>query len=225
MLNYEVEPALLDPFVPAGTGSDAWDGTVFVSVIGFLFLRTRVPGVPVPFHQDFEEVDLRFHVRRKAEDGWRRGVVFIKEIVPRAAIAMVARTLYHEPYIAFPMSHRIEEEDCRVGSAEYGWRCGGRDNRLKVVTCGDARPLQDGSEAESITEHYWGYNSRPGGPTPEYRVEHPRWRVYETREAMLDCDVTGLYGKAFCRCLEGRPSSAFLAEGSEVTVRRGVRIA
>ena len=92
------------------------------------------------------------------------------------------------------------------------------------MTCDDARTLQDGSEAEFIAEHYWGYNSRPGGPTLEYRVEHPRWRVHETREAVLDRDVAGLYGKAFCECLEGPPSSAFLAEGSEVTVRRGVRI-
>ena len=225
MLNYEVEPALLDRFVPPGTELDPWDGKIFVSVVGFLFLRTRLLGWPVPFHQDFEEVNLRFYVRRKAEDGWRRGVVFIKEIVPRAAIAMVARTLYNEPYIALPMSHRIDATAGRVGAAEYGWRSGGRDNRLKVVTCGAARPLQDGSEAEFITEHYWGYNSRPGGPRLEYRVEHPRWRVQETREAVLDCDVAGLYGKEFSRCLEGRPSSAFLAEGSEVTVRRGVRIA
>ena len=225
MLNYEVEPALLDRFVPAGTELDPWDGKIFVSVVGFLFLRTRVLGWPVPFHQDFEEVNLRFYVRRKAEGGWRRGVVFIKEIVPRAAIAMVARTLYNEPYIALPMSHRIDATAGRVGAAEYGWRSGGRDNRLKVVTCGAARPLQVGSEAEFITEHYWGYNSRPGGPTLEYRVEHPRWRVQETCEAVLDCDVAGLYGKEFSRCLEGRPSSALLAEGSEVTVRRGVRIA
>ncbi len=225
MLNYEVEPALLDRFVPAGTELDPWDGKVFVSVVGFLFLRTRVLGWPVPFHQDFEEVNLRFYVRRKAEDGWRRGVVFIKEIVPRAAIAMVARTLYNEPYIALPMSHRIDATDGRVGAAEYGWRSCGKNNRLKVMARGAARPLQNGSEAEFITEHYWGYNARPGGPTLEYRVEHPRWRVQETCEAVLDCDVAGLYGEEFCPCLEGRPSSAFLAEGSEVTVRRGVRIA
>src|SRR6478736_4737230 len=98
MLNFEVEPAVLQPFVPIGTELDTWNGKTFVSMVGFLFLRTRIFGIPILFHHDFEEVNLRFYVRRKADDGWRRGVVFIKEIVPRAAIASIARTFYNEPY-------------------------------------------------------------------------------------------------------------------------------
>ena len=224
MLNYQIDPALLTPFIPAGTELDWWDGKVLVSVVGFLFLKTRVFGAPIPFHRNFEEVNLRFYVRRKAEDGWRRGVVFIKEIVPRAAIAFTARTLYRESYIALPMAHQIEEESGAVKSAEYSWRLAGRQNSLKLGTRGEAQPLVAGSEAEFITEHYWGYNAQPDGSTLEYRVEHPRWRVYEVGEAQLDCDVAGLYGEQFCQCLERKPSSAFLAEGSAVTVHQGVRL-
>jgi uncharacterized protein YqjF (DUF2071 family) len=225
MLNYEIERSVLVRYVPLGTELDLWNGKNLVSIVGFLFAKTRVFGISIPFHRNFEEVNLRIYVRRKAEDGWRRGVVFIKEIVPRAAIAIAARRLYNEPYIALPMAHRIEAESDSVKSAEYCWRFGRKQNSLKLTTRGEAQPLTDGSEAEFITEHYWGYNAQQDGSTLEYRVEHPRWRVYEVSGARLDCDVAGLYGEQFHKCLTGQQSSAFLAEGSAVTVYQGVRLA
>jgi len=224
MLNYEIEPSALVPFVPPGTELDLWNGKAFISVVGFLFLKTRIFGTPIPFHRNFEEVNLRFYVRRRAEDGWRRGVVFIKEIVPRAAIAIIARKLYNEPYVALPMAHRIEVESGSVKSAEYSWRFGGRQNRLKLITRGDAQLLTEGSKAEFITEHYWGYNVQPDGSTLEYRVEHPRWRIYDVADAKLDCNVAALYGEQFCDSLNRQPSSAFLAEGSPVTIYQGLRM-
>lgn len=224
MLNYDVAPEVLAEFVPPGTELDTWRGRTFVSVVGFLFLRTRVLGVPIPFHRDFEEVNLRFYVRRRAPEGWRRGVVFIKEIVPRPVIAWVARTIYHEPYVAFPMAHRLESESGVVRGVEYSWQCAGHTQRLRVRTCGTPQPLVAGSDAEFITEHYWGYNASPDGSTLEYQVAHPRWRVQEVSEARLDCDVAALYGSRFCASLSGRPASAFLAEGSAVTVYRGIRL-
>lgn len=224
MLNYEVEAAALASFVPVGTELDLWDGKALVSVVGFLFLNTRVFGIPFPFHRDFEEVNLRMYVRRETSEGWRRGVVFIKEIVPRTGIAFVARKFYHEPYVALPMAHRIETENGAARSVEYAWRYGGRENRLNLVTRGPAHPLNEGSEAEFITEHYWGYNSQPDGATLEYRVEHPRWRVYDTADATLDCEVAVLYGERFREPLNRKPLSAFLAEGSVVAVYKGVRL-
>lgn len=224
MLNYEIEPSALVPYVPMGTELDLWNGKNLVSVVGFMFVKTRVFGIPIPFHRDFEEVNLRIYVRRKAEDGWRRGVVFIKEIVPRAAIALTARKLYNEPYVALPMAHRIEVESGSVKSAEYTWHFGGQQNGLRLTTRGKSQLLTEGSEAEFITEHYWGYNAQRDGSTLEYRVEHPRWRVYDVAAAMLDCDIAGLYGEQFCESLNRKPSSAFLAEGSAVTVYQGVRL-
>jgi uncharacterized protein len=224
-LNYEIDPSVIAPFVPAGTELDLWNGQVLVSVVGFLFIRTRVLGIPIPFHCNFEEVNLRLYVRRKAGDGWRRGVVFIKEIVPRAAIALTARILYHEPYIALPMAHRIEPESGLVKSAQYSWDLSGRRNSLKLTVQGEPQLLREGSEAGFITEHYWGYNRQRNGSTLEYRVEHPRWRVYDVSEAELVCNVAELYGERFCDSLDQKPSSAFLAEGSFVTVFQGVRLA
>jgi hypothetical protein len=227
MINYEVDPGVLLPFVPRGTELDAWDNRTSVSVVGFLFLNTRVLGLPIPFHRNFEEINLRFYVRRRGPEGWRRGVVFVKEIVPRWAIATVARVVYNENYVARRMSHRIDLKGgmiTRNGSVEYAWREGEKLNRIRARTVGAAQPLAAGSEEEFITEHYWGYAAQRDGGSVEYRVEHPPWRVWQTSEAAFDCDVARVYGQRFVECLSARPTSAFVAEGSPVVVRRGVRI-
>ncbi|HSY09278.1 MAG TPA: DUF2071 domain-containing protein [Candidatus Dormibacteraeota bacterium] len=224
MLNYEIEPAILAPFVPHGTEIDFWNGKTFVSLVGFLFQKTRVCGISIPFHRNFEEVNLRFYVRRKADDGWRRGVVFIKELVPRAAIAFVARTFYNENYIALPISHQIEKIREEIKSASYFWRFNGSENYMKLTTRGGAQPLIEGSEQEFITEHYWGHSSQRDGSTLEYRVEHPRWQVWETQTAELHCDIAGLYGEKFRDPLNQPLTSAFLADGSDVKVYKGVRL-
>jgi uncharacterized protein len=227
MLNYEVDPAALRPFVPRGVELDTWDNRHFVSVVGFHFLNTRVLGLPIPFHQNFEEVNLRFYVRRRAEEGWRRGVVFIKEIVPRWAIATVARVVYNENYSARPMRHRIDLDNGTIapnGSVEYSWRDFDLWHQVRAKTAGDAQPLIDGSEEEFITEHYWGYAAQRDGGCVEYQVEHPRWRVWRTSEASFECDVKRVYGHQFVECLSAKPASAFVAAGSAIVVRKGVKI-
>jgi uncharacterized protein len=224
MLNYEIEPAVLAPLVPQGTELDSFGGKTFMSIVAFLFLDTRVGGISIPFHRNFEEINLRFYVRRKADDGWRRGVVFIKELVPRTAIAFVAKTFYNENYIALPMSHRIEKVREEVQSVSYTWRFNKRENVLKLDVQDLAQPLVDGSVQEFITEHYWGYAKQRDGSTMEYRVEHPRWRVWETKNVEFDCQVADLYGGKFGQFLNRPQASAFLAEGSEVKVYKGIKL-
>jgi uncharacterized protein YqjF (DUF2071 family) len=224
MLNYEIDPAVLAPFVPRGTELDSFDGKTFVSVVAFLFLKTRIGGIAIPFHGNFEEVNLRFYVRCKAADGWRRGVVFIKELVPRRAIAFVARQFYNENYISLPMAHRIEKVQGEVRSVFYSWRFAGRENILRLAVEGPAQALVDGSIQEFITEHYWGYAKQRDGSTMEYRVEHPRWRVWEAREMEVDCQFDNLYGETFGTFLKPVPASALVADGSEVKVFRGVKL-
>jgi uncharacterized protein YqjF (DUF2071 family) len=225
MLNYEIEPGLLLPYAPTGTKLDSWNGKTFVSVVGFMFLNTRVLGVPIPFHMNFEEVNLRFYVRRLGDEGWRRGVVFIKEIVPKRAIAAVACTLYNENYVALPMRHTIKANDNSAQlDIEYGWQLDRRWNCIRVKTIGEAQPIIAGSEEEFITEHYWGYAAQKDGGCVEYQVEHPRWRVWQVGENKFECDVATLYGNPFVEALQVQPSSAFVADGSAVAVRWGVRI-
>lgn len=225
MLNFPVEREVLEPLVPAGTTLDTYKGKAYVSMVGFLFLKTRLLGVPVPFHQDFEEVNLRFYVRRFSGDDWRRGVVFVKEIVPKPAIALVARVVYNENYVALPMSHAIDRQsDGSVARAEFSWELDGRPNRLAGDIAGPMADTAPASLEEFITEHYWGYAAQRDGGCVEYQVEHPRWKVAPVGEAMFECDVVKLYGPQFAPALTQPPASAFLAEGSEVTVFKGVRL-
>lgn len=227
MLNYSADPAVLRLLVPAGTELDTWNGNTYISVVGFMFLNTKVAGLPIPFHRNFEEVNLRFYVRRRGPEGWKRGVTFIREIVPRRAIALVARIRYNENYSAMPMRHRADLLDGRLfdgATVEYKWAGRTGWNGLHVRTSGEGAPLTEGSEEEFITEHYWGYAAQRDASCVEYQVEHPSWRVWGVTEPRLDCDVAGIYGDEFVGALSGPPTSAFVAEGSEIIVRRGMRI-
>lgn len=227
MLNYAVDRAVLEPLVPAGTVLDTYKGVAYVSVVGFLFLRTRLLGVPIPGHQDFEEVNLRFYVRRFGGDEWRRGVVFLKEIVPRPAIAAVARTVYNEKYVSLPMRHEVRlNPDGTAAAVGYEWCRQGAWEKVHATAGGAPRESAPGSLEEFITEHYWGYVRQRDGTTVEYRVEHPRWRVapVEPTACGLAADVAALYGDAYAAALAQPPRSAFIAEGSPVTVYRGQRL-
>ena len=223
MLNYEVESQLLEPLLPAGVELDRWQGVLYASVVGFLFVGTRVLGVGIPGHRTFQEVNLRFYVRRHVGGDARRGVVFIRELVPRPAIAVIARLCYNEPYRAVPMRHRFDAAGSET-TREYAWRTGRDWARLTATTNGAARPLIPGSEEEFITEHFWGYTRQRDGGTIEYRVEHPRWNVWNAADARLDGDLAAVYGDRFARALATPPRSAFVADGSAITVFRPTRI-
>ncbi len=224
MLNYEADAGLLLPFVPAGTELDRWNGKIFVSLVGFQFLKTRVFGLAIPFHSNFDEVNLRFYVRRNVDGEVRRGVVFIREIVPRWAIAAVARTIYNEKYVALPMSHEIRPVGSGGLTAAYRWRAASGWCGVNLETDGEPKLAKDGSHEQFITEHYWGYAAQRDGGCVEYRVEHPSWRVWNARSAEFSGDTEELYGKELAAVLRGTPASALLAEGSQVTVMRGRKL-
>jgi uncharacterized protein len=227
MLSFEADPAVLLRWVPRGTELDSWCGRTFLSIVGLRFVRTRVLGLSVPYHRAFDEVNLRFYVRRKGPEGWRRGVVFIKEIVPRAAVAWIARAVYHENYVVHPVRHeiRLPRGGGDDGEVSYSWRAGGRWNRLEAAVEGEPLVPDEESEEAFIAEHYWGYTRRRDGSTLEYQVEHPRWRIWRATRARLDCDARAIYGPELSIFLSATPVSAFVADGSPVLVRSGVLLA
>ena len=220
MMNFVVDPAIFAPFVPTGTELDFYEGETFVSVVGFLFLDTRVLGISVPLHRDFEEVNLRFYVKRKSIEGWKRGVVFVRELVPRRAIAAVARVFYGERYAAVPMRHSIVDNESGV-SVRYEWRRGAKWESLAMSANSELTDVTVGSHEEFITEHYWGYTAGRN-VTSEYRVEHPRWKIWNANDASFNADVAKLYGNEFVAPLSATAASQFIAEGSHVQVWRKV---
>ena len=224
MLNWRVEPALLEPLLPRGTELDSWNGMHFVSVVGFRFLRTKLLGIPIPMHRNFTEVNLRFYTRRRVGGEIRQGVTFVREMVARPAITLVAKLAYNEPYRTVPMRHRIVGTLSGPRRVEYSWRTGDRWSRLGLAVAGEASPLRPGSEEEFITLRHWGYTAQRDGGTIEYRVDHQPWNIYPVVEPSLEGDLLATYGGAFARLLEGRPWSALLADGSAVTVMRPTRL-
>ena len=216
MANYEIEPAHLKKYVPYRTELDIWENKCYVSLVGFMFLNTRLKGFKVPLHTNFPEVNLRFYVRYRSSDKWKRGVVFINEFVPKPAISFVANTFYNEKYVTYRMKHSWQlKEKLDIG---YYWEKNKSWNKLEATASVTPCDLVTGSKEEFITEHYWGYSSINDERTGEYEVQHPRWQIYPVEKFNIECDFKALYGDDFAALDQTTPASVFLAEGSPVTI-------
>ncbi len=223
-LNYAVDRALLQKFVPSGTELDFFGGKTYVSLVGFRFCNTLLFGkLALPFHSEFEEVNLRFYVRREVGTEVRRGVVFIKEIVPKMAIAITARLVYGENYISLPMRHKIETTTEGL-HLEYAWKHRGNWSQIAASTTAEEKLPAENSLERYITEHYWGYSRQRSGGMMEYRVEHESWPVRPVSAAKFTGDAAALYGRGFAALLSAPPDSAHFADGSFVKVFRGREI-
>lgn len=220
MANYAIEPKILQNRVPIGTKLDFFDGKCFVSLVAFKFFDTKVLGIPIPFHINFLEVNLRFYVKREIKNELKRGVVFVKEIVPRFAISFVARTFYGEPYQTWKM--RLDE--VYNEKLTYSWSKNSINNNLSVEKGENLGVPPENSEGEFIIEHYWGYTKRGENRTDEYKVEHPKWNLFATKNAKIEVDFAKTYGEEFAFLTKEKPHSVILAEGSEIAVYKGKKL-
>lgn len=221
ILNYQCPPEVLAPYLPNGVELDTWESHTLISVVGFVFADTKIRGIAIPGHVNFDEVNLRFYVKRLMPDGEvRRGVVFIRELVAKQLVATVAKTIYEEPYQRVPLDHIIDLSQEVGGTIAYRW---GSQSKVQIEgkVSGQFQPLGEGSQEEFITEHYWGYTKRSNGNTSEYQVLHPRWNVWKCDSASLTGDTDQYYGSQFAEILKEKPYSALVAVGSEVKVFPG----
>ena len=222
LANYEVDQKILQKYLPPFTELDDWQGKYYVSLVGFMFMDTKLKGFGIPFHINFEEVNLRFYVKYNENGTWKRGVVFIKEIVPKPAITFVANTIYKENYQTLPMKHKwvLNEQELLV---EYLWKTENW-NKFSVITHPISEAMEVGSKEEFITEHFWGYTKIGLSLTSEYQVEHPRWEVYPVKEYDIEVDFGANYGNDFDFLNQAQPASVMLAEGSPINVLKGKKI-
>lgn len=223
LFNYEVDAAILEKYLPAGTEIDIWNNKCYVSLVGFMFKNTKVLGFKVPFHINFEEVNLRFYVKRFENGEWKRGVVFIKEIVPKKAITFIANNLYQEHYETQKMRHEIIENE-NSKTFIYQWKNDKEWNTIEIETKKDLSKIEMDSEAEFITEHYFGYTKIDKETTFEYEVTHPRWEKFEVLNHRIDVDFEKIYGTDFGFLQTRKPTSIFLAEGSKITIKNKRKI-
>lgn len=225
MFNYEIDPEILEEHLPPYTEPDLFHGKALISVVGFLFNKCRVLGIPWPGFTNFEEVNLRYYVKHYNGDKWERGVGFISEIVPSGIIAGIANTCYNEHYSKAVMKHNISKTADAV-EATFTWKRKNEAwNYMRVTANNSLQEIPPGSAEEFILEHYVGYNKLKKDTTIAYHVQHPRWQVYEVTDHKLICDAEKLYGKSFARFINGQePHSVFLAKGSDVTVSKPILI-
>ncbi|RMZ59657.1 DUF2071 domain-containing protein [Chryseobacterium nematophagum] len=216
IINYEIDPNIILKYVPKGTELDFYRGKCYVSLVGFMFLNTRLLGLPIPFHRNFEEVNLRFYVKKKEGNEWKRGVVFIKEIVPKPALSFVANSIYKENYVTMPMRNIMQEKEGEL-LIKYSWQ----DKSwhfMEITAENTPLPMEPDSEFEFITEHYFGFTKKED-KTSEYEVCHPKWDYYSVKDYQLDIDFQKIYGDDFMILNNQQPISIMLAEGSEIEVK------
>nr|WP_192500748.1 DUF2071 domain-containing protein [Flavobacterium sp. PL002] len=217
LINYEVDAKLLEHYIPKGTEIELYNGKCYVSLVGFMFENVKILGFKIPFHVNFEEVNLRFYVKRFEDGKWKRGVVFIKEIVPKPALTFVANTVYKEHYQTLPMKHSVTQNN-ESNNYEYQWKTNGKWNSMLIETEKKALDIAIDSEAEFITEHYFGYTKITDNKTFEYEVKHPRWKQLKVKKHKIDVDFNATYGNEFDFLKNSIPTSVLFAKGSEISV-------
>jgi uncharacterized protein YqjF (DUF2071 family) len=215
--NYIINEDVLKPHIPYGTELDLWQGKCYISLVGMMFMNTKVLGVKIPYHVNFEEVNLRFYVKRFENGQWKRGVVFIKEIVPKKAITFVANNLYNENYDTMKMAHEWKEFN-QKRTVSYSWGKTEKNNKLKMTAGLEMQDIEKNSETEFILENYLGFAKVKAEKTFQYTVKHPRWKLYDVEDYKLQVNYGNIYGKAFEFLEKMVPHSVFLVEGSEVAI-------
>ena len=223
IINYSIDPLLLKRYLPYKTELDFWKGKCYVSLVGFRFINTKLKGISIPFHTDFEEINLRFYVRYKDGHIWKRGVTFIKEIVPKPALTRIANVIYKEKYITLPTKHSWVENSDDI-TVKYEWKHRGDWDLMSLSAAATPYDIFPDSEEEFITEHYWGYTQLNKVRTSQYQVEHPRWQTYTVKSHQIKVRFGHLYGSEFNILKETSPDSIMLAEGSKITVRGANKI-
>jgi uncharacterized protein len=219
LINYVVDPEILLPYLPPRTEFDLYEGKCLVSLAGFVFQNLKFLEIPIPYHQKFEEFNLRFYVVYKQNGQILRGVVFIREYVPKRFFKVLANAFAHEKYECYSMKHSIEEQDDLMVS--YSFKV--KENWNSVSAAAKTNPIiiEPGSLEDFIAEHYYGYNKWTSKVTLEYQLGHPRWSFYPLKSFSVDCRFEDYYPQEFLPFLYREAHSAQLIEGSAVRLYPG----
>ena len=216
MANYEIEPSTLAPYLPKGVELDFHNNKTYVSLVGFMFKNTRLFGLPIPFFGSFEEINLRFYVKKIENRKIKKGVVFINETVPFKIVALLANKLYKEHYISIPTKNSIDITENK--DIKFEWKINDRWNSLAVKSDTNKYKIEQGTIEEFIFERYFGFTKLSDISSQEYKIHHPKWMTHKILNSKIDCDFKSMYGDSFSILNNQTPDSILLAEGSQVSV-------
>jgi len=216
MANYEIDPSVLEQYLPKGVELDFYNNKTFVSLVGFMFKKTSLFGIPIPFFGSFEEINLRFYVRKIENRKIKKGVVFINETVPFKIVALLANKLYKEHYISIPTKNSIVISDHK--HLKYEWKINNKWNAIAVKADTNQYEITKDTIEEFIFERYFGFTKLSDTSTQEYKIHHPKWMTHKIINSHIDCDFGSMYGDSFSGLNNQKPDSIILAEGSQVSV-------
>jgi len=213
LLTYEVDPALVEPWLPGGVEADLVGGRALVSLIAFDFLDTRIRGRRIPGFVDFPEINFRTYVR----GGDRLGVVAIRELVPSPLAAAVGRLRFNEPFRAAP----IESRTVSMGDellVEHRWKWKDQGYFLRMTSDQTSVPAAAEAPAHHLLGRRWAYGRSRRGEPKVLRIEHPEWALRRVRTLDFDVDYAALYGPEWAVLNGKQPASTHLAVGSAVSI-------
>jgi uncharacterized protein YqjF (DUF2071 family) len=217
MVNYEIDPKVLLPFLPNGVELDLYEGKAYISLVGFMFKKTKLFNIPIPKLGTFEEINLRFYVIRKEENQIKRGVFFINETIPYKIVAWMANVLYKEHYTVVPTKHTITKAE-KSQKVTFEWMVNKKWNSIYVEHAISTQQMHQSSLEKFIYEHYYGYTKTDKNKTEEYRLHHPSWKIHNVIDYQISCDFEAMYGEAFSILNHTKPAAVFIAEGSSVAI-------
>lgn len=216
LASFAVPDHVLQPYLRPGLTLDRWDGSAWCSLVAFDFRKTTVLSVPMPPGlgvRDFPEFNLRFYAR----EGDRRGVVFVRELVPSWFLAGAARLTYNEPYRTTCMTSRVTQiGDLRRVRHDFVWE--GQRQTIAVSAHGPAQAPSEDTFDHWVKEQAWGFGRHRSGKAIRYHVQHPTWAAYPVEEYAIRVDTGRMYGPPWRFLEERAPDSVVLAEGSAVSI-------
>lgn len=223
MANYIVPQELLLPFLPYKTQLNLFEGEAYVSLVGLMFLNTKVFGISVPLHENFEEVNLRFYVKFSDHGNWKKGVVFIKEIVPKRAVSFIANNVYGENYETMRMKHFHYDNGDNL-SVGYEWKFNNEWNKLSAIAEKRANKIIPDSCECFFADHYWGFTRYANNKTYHYNVEHPVWQTFKVISHDIKCDFGALYGDQFAFLNNLNPKKVLMTKGSQINIHHKMEL-
>jgi uncharacterized protein YqjF (DUF2071 family) len=223
-VNFHVDEKILQPLVPPGLELDNFNGEAYVSLVAMMLKGAKVWGLPFSIVPSSAELSLRFYVKHTHADGVEKGTCLIKDYVAGSTAAWFLESQFQSTFSKLKMKQTASGfAKGETPEVEYQWKVDERWNKLRVRARSRIKKTSEGTKVGFILDHF-NYYGRHNGRTLAYRVERPRWDVWDAAQANFTCDVQRLFGKSFVRPLAKRPASVFVTSGSPVTIFKPVVI-
>ena len=227
VINFEIDPKLLRNFIPPKTELDFFNETSFVTLMARACKNVKPYGWPIVFAKSIDQILLRFYVKRKVGDTWRRGVCLIRDYLPKRKASFFLNWMFKHSFTQVPIKRTSSNFESglptQLPTVEYQWTTGDYVNHIKVNARSQMRQQEQETKESFVLDHHYGYTVKEG-KTYEYYVEYSPWAMWDAQSGSFDCDTENVFGRPFVRALKQRPASVFLARGSDVIIYRPTEI-